>query len=222
MIVVFDLDDTLYPELTFVNSGFHAVSDYLATQYHLSSHELFVEMIDILEREGRGKIFDQLLLQYGIYSQTNTKKCINIYRHHHPQIELYPDAIPCLEMLDSPQYIVTDGHKIVQKNKIDALQISPYFKKIYLTHRFGIKYEKPSTYCFQKICSEERCSWDEVVYVGDNPLKDFIGLNRLNANTVRIHRGSYKDMVVDEQHDAQHHISTLSELPKILGDLKNV
>ena len=39
MIIVFDLDDTLYEETTYVKGGFTAVANYLFQTYHLDNPE---------------------------------------------------------------------------------------------------------------------------------------------------------------------------------------
>ena len=90
------------------------------------------------------------------------------------------------------KYIVTDGNKLVQKNKIDKLGIKKYFKKIFISRCYGVKYEKPSLYCFKKIIKLERCKWKDLVYIGDNPKKDFINLNKKGSMTIRLMRGNYK------------------------------
>ena len=40
MILVFDLDDTLYPERTYVESGFKAVADSLAQKFGFDADAL--------------------------------------------------------------------------------------------------------------------------------------------------------------------------------------
>ena len=65
-----------------------------------------------------------------------------------------------------PQYIVTDGNKLVQKNKTSSLGIESYFKKIFYTHAYGIHNRKPSTYCFEKIKKIEKCAWNQMIYIG--------------------------------------------------------
>ena len=60
MIIVFDLDDTLYVELEYVKSGFQAVSSFLEQRFGLASEETFGAMMDILESHGRGAVFDRL------------------------------------------------------------------------------------------------------------------------------------------------------------------
>ena len=60
-ILVFDLDDTLYPEITYVESGIAAVSIMLAKQFHFDPVNTRNEILKILKKNGRGKIFDTFL-----------------------------------------------------------------------------------------------------------------------------------------------------------------
>ena len=100
-------------------------------------------------------------------------------------------------------YLVTDGNKIVQKNKVEALGIKNLFKKIFITHRFGLKNAKPSLYCFKIIKKIEECTWSDMIYIGDNPHKDFVNLNKVGAGTARILNGSYKKHKAKRRYDAK-------------------
>ncbi len=135
MIIVFDLDDTLYPELEYVKSGFSSVAYYLAEIFKLDEKLLYNNMLEKLEVDGRGKIFDNILKLYNIYSMKNVNKCLSIYRNHKPKIELSIKSINCLKKFNKfPLYLVTDGNKLVQRKKINALQLNKDFKKIFITH----------------------------------------------------------------------------------------
>jgi putative hydrolase of the HAD superfamily len=114
--------------------------------------------------------------------------------------------------------LVTDGNKIVQRNKINAMNLDSFFKKIFITYQYGIKYSKPSLYCFKKIIEAEKAEWKNLVYIGDNPYKDFVNLNRMGAQTIRIRRGPYKNTITSKGCDAKIQISNLEELRKILRD----
>ena len=63
MILIFDLDDTLYKEREFVKSGFKAVSRYLHFKFNLNEKKIFLQLLKILKKNGRGKIFDILCFQ---------------------------------------------------------------------------------------------------------------------------------------------------------------
>ena len=59
LVLVFDLDDTLYDELTYVHSGFRAVSSFLEAEYNLPAEASFPWMMERLAG-GRGDSFLEL------------------------------------------------------------------------------------------------------------------------------------------------------------------
>lgn len=218
MVLVFDLDDTLYAEIAFVRSGFRSVAEHLANIYDLDQNNLYSHMHLDLEQYGRGRrVFDSVLKQYNIYSRQNVKKCLAIYRQHHPRIQLEPDSYRCLNRFNKySKYIVTDGNIVAQKNKVESLNLSIYFKKILYTHYFGIHNEKPSPYCFIKIAQLENIPNIEICYIGDNPNKDFVGIKPLGFITIRIRRGMFKDLTLDTEHEAHININSLDEITEDL------
>jgi putative hydrolase of the HAD superfamily len=223
MVIVFDLDDTLYNERVFVNSGFRAVAKFLFENYAVPENDCYSLMIDRL-KDGRGRIFDDTLLHFGVYSKRVVLQCLGVYRGHNPKIELYDDAVRCLERLKNiPVYIVTDGNKCVQKNKLVVLDLYHTVKFCFITHRYGVKYAKPSPHCFLKICEREKVLPTEVVYIGDNPHKDFVGIKALGFKTVRIMRGHFKDVIKPAEFEAQIQIHSLDELTEdLLQDLSKI
>jgi putative hydrolase of the HAD superfamily len=219
MILIFDLDDTLYPEEDFVKSGFSEVAKLFQEKYGFSYIKTFNSLVDILSAHGRGKVFDIFLTQENIYSKKLVSKCIARYRSHTPTIKLYSEAEKFLKHSKHSLYIVTDGNKLVQKNKIQALGITKYFKKIFVTHNYGINSAKPSLYCFDKIRKLENCNWSSLLYVGDNPTKDFVGLNKKGAATVRLLMGSHQTVEVPVGFDAKIKVSSWVSLNKFLASI---
>ena len=212
MILVFDLDDTLYEELTFVKSGFRAVAVYLNEHYSIPVQTGFEFMLEKIS-SGRGRIFDDLLIHHRIYKQQLVQKCVSIYRLHRPEIALHLEADACLERFSNyPLYIVTDGNKMVQNNKIKALGLDKRVKFCYITHRYGIKNAKPSPYCFLKICEREKVTPKEVFYIADNPHKDFVGIKPLGFRTIRVMQGAYREIRLSSDYEADNRIGTLDEL----------
>jgi putative hydrolase of the HAD superfamily len=212
VVLVFDLDDTLYNEVMFVQSGFRAVAEFLYQAYAVPIQDSYSLMVEEL-KSGRGHIFNDILLHFKIFSEKTVEKCISIYRSHEPNIKLYDDAIECLRRFKNvPVYIVTDGNKLVQKNKLIALGLYDTVKFCFITHRYGVKNAKPSPHCFLKICKWEKVEPCEVVYIGDNPHKDFLGIKALGFKSVRIMRGHFKDVVKPEKFEADRKIQSLDEL----------
>ena len=103
---------------------------------------------------------------------------------------------------------MTDGHKIAQHRKVEALGLDRWFRKCLITHRYGVKNAKPSPYCFALIAKLERVGWSDLVYVGDNPAKDFVGLTPLGARTVKVLTGQHKGVIAKPGFDAGYTIRT--------------
>jgi putative hydrolase of the HAD superfamily len=219
MVLIFDLDDTLYDEASFVESGLGAVARHGAAEWGWSAEASLSQLREVLAREGRGRVFDRWLEAHGHWSKGRVAECVKIYRHHRPSLRLFPAAQRMLDRYgdQGPLYLVTDGHKIVQRNKVDALGLWPRFQRVFITHRFGRAAAKPSTLCFERIRAAERCGWEQMIYVGDNPAKDFVGLNPLGALTVRVLTGAHRDRVAPRGHDAAVTIDDLDALPDALA-----
>lgn len=218
MILIFDLDDTLYDERTYVLSGLQAVAKYGYERFGWEPGESFEHMKNVLDEYGRGQIFDSWLASHGRVTRSLVKECVKVYRHHTPELQLESDVEQLLERLslEHPLYLVTDGHKVVQSKKVAALGVSRFFKKVMITHRYGIKNAKPSTYCFELIRKNEGCEWEEMAYVGDNPMKDFVNLNKLGVMTVRVRVGIYKNTAARCGFDSKYLVNNVTDIPVLL------
>ena len=216
MILAFDLDDTLYEEITFVKSGLKSVSDYLYRKYSIpknNSENFFYEEL----LKDRNRILDKALIKFNIYSKNEVKKCLSVYRSHNPKIQLYPQVNYIFRKFGKESiYIITDGNKLVQKNKINALKVTKKIKSHIITSNYGIKHSKPSPYCFLHICKKENIQPHELVYIGDNPNKDFISIKKLGFKTIRILNGRYKHVKKSKEYEAEITINSLSQITKKL------
>lgn len=221
MILIFDLDDTLYDERSYVDSGLRAVATYGADEFGWDAGEAFRFMTEVLERAGRGRIFDAVLERHGLLTRGRVEALVKVYRHHKPSLTLFPAAQRVLDRYrdQAPLYLVTDGHKIVQSNKVAALGLWQIFRRVMITHRFGIRHAKPSTYCFERIRALEGCAWADMVYVADNPAKDFVNLNRKGMPTVRVLTGQHSAVPAKPGFEARHRIPDLDALPAVLEAL---
>ncbi|CAM4274857.1 HAD family hydrolase [Paenibacillus tarimensis] len=223
-VIVFDLDDTLYSEISFVRSGFQAVATYLEENFKVDKLEAFDHMWTILQLEGRGAVFNSVLQRYGIAcTQRNIRKCLSVYRLHNPDIKLLPDANLVLDSLNAegyPIYIVTDGNKVVQHRKIAALGLYPRIQKAFITYRYGRHHSKPSPHCFIKIAQMEHVPPSEIVYIGDNPHKDFVGIKPLGFRTIQIKRGPFSELQKTPEYHADMYVDNLEELLPIIKSWK--
>jgi putative hydrolase of the HAD superfamily len=180
-LVIFDLDDTLYSEKDYVRSGYKEIACH------------FVEIDDMANKlwnafKNGEKAINYVLKQERLLSPKNIEFCLNIYRNHQPKISLYPDAEKLLSRLKNEGIhlgLITDGRPEGQRAKIKALGIEHYFEKIIITDELGgIDFRKPNTKAFEEMQQFFGVPYDEMIYVGDNPQKDFIAPQKLGMNFI--------------------------------------
>jgi putative hydrolase of the HAD superfamily len=221
VVVAFDLDDTLYPEETFVRSGFHAVALILEQRWGVPAQEAFDVMWRSLEANGRGSQFDDVVGAFGLEGRQPVAELVALYRHHRPSISLPAESRAVLEGLrPRPLYLVTDGHKVVQQSKIDALGLRRYFRHAYLTHRYGIQNRKPAVRVFELMMRRERCEAGDIVYVGDDPSKDFRGIRPLGVRTIRVLTGRHAATEVPAEQDAERSVAAITDVPAVVAELE--
>ena len=195
MVVTFDLDDTLYDELDFVDSGFRAVAREL-TDEPARQAELVAEMRRVLAAEGSGRVFDAVLARFGLTA--DVRRLVEVYRGHRPDLALDPARRAVLVAVHARHRtaLVTDGPAHTQRAKFDALGLAelvdvPIFSADLAT-------SKPSPLPFQAV-ARAFPSESSFVYVGDNPAKDFQAPRALGWRTVRFRnpRGLHRDVPGD-------------------------
>jgi len=218
-----DLDNTLYPEIEFVKSGFRAVARYLSSRYNFNEDFLFTQMLDILQSNGRGKVFDSLLYNLKLYMEERVKLLVYLYRTHRPNIYLYDDALPTIDRLRHHGLrlgLVTDGMASVQRNKIAALSLESLFEVIMCTDELGEECWKPSTIPYKIALDILQVSPSEAVYVGDDPSKDFIGPNSIGILSIQVKRQTQQNSIPDtfsEIANAKFVVKGLEEILPIIG-----
>jgi putative hydrolase of the HAD superfamily len=222
--VIFDLDGTLYNEKSFVKSGFRAVSVYLASKYSTNENVIFSHLIYNFERGLRYKNFDVLIKEFNLIEE-KVADLVDVYRMHKPKVRLYPDAKILLSYLKSKQYklgLITDGYALTQRNKIQALGLTNYFDVIILTEELGKDLQKPSVKSYEEMLHRLSVKAEECIYIGDNPLKDFISAKKLGMTTIRVKRGKgfYDSIEVPKELDADYQVTNLLAIPSLIEKLR--
>uniref|UniRef100_A0A7V6CE31 HAD family hydrolase n=1 Tax=Thermodesulfobacterium geofontis TaxID=1295609 RepID=A0A7V6CE31_9BACT len=201
-LVIFDLDDTLYPEIEFVKSGFRTVSLIISQDFGFDSNYVYNLLIEAFN-ENKKFVFNRVLNHFGIYNEDYLSYLVSVYRNHNPEIRLYKDAEEILPHLKKHFLLglITDGNPYTQKIKVKALNIENYFDYIIYTGEKGDKYRKPSIYSFLDLINKFYIKPNESVYIGDNLEKDFKGPKDIGMFTIRIVRnnGIYRDSIAPSQ-----------------------
>lgn len=216
--IVFDLDDTLYPEEAYVHSGFRAVAAWGAEHLDIPATQGYIEL-ERLFREGvRGDTFDRWLAGHGLCSDGVVGELIRTYRGHAPAIAPFPEAPPLLERLGREHRLglLSDGWAEVQNAKLDALGLRERFDAVVITDELGREAWKPSPRGFEVVLERlGGVAAGRTVYVSDNPAKDFLGARRAGLRSVRVRRpeGVYAALEPQtEEHAADADIERLEDL----------
>lgn len=217
--VIFDLDDTLYAEIEYLNSGCNAIAEYLSGG-RKDLFEKYISSFNEIIKDSPFGVIDAFCEKY-LDNHLDKDKILHIYRNHKPKIKLFSDVIACLKNLrekDLKLVLLTDGRPIGQRNKILALGLNEYFDEILVTDELGdIKYRKPNSYAYEYIANKLGVKIDECIVVGDNPSKDFAIKNK-GCKVVRIKRGKelYGELPYFEGIMENCRIETLLEIDKCL------
>lgn len=186
--VVFDLDDTLYPEETYVISGFRAVAAWAKQSLGVSADVSFAEFCQLFDQGVRGDTFNRWLKNHGLESKAWVPQMVHVYREHNPQIAPYSEVPRLLQRLHRCYRLglISDGPLKVQRKKLSSLNLASHFDAVVFSDESGPEAWKPDIWPFKTILTRLRVTGPEAVYVADNPVKDFLGARRVGMRTVRI------------------------------------
>ena len=220
--ILFDLDDTLYPERLYVLSGFHAVAEHLSKIHPVEMNEVFTCLSAHFERRVRGNIFNCALSDLNILADDEIiQQLVAVYRDHLPTLTLYPEVQSLLQTLRT-QYklgLLTDGYAQVQRLKVKALNLTGSFDAIVYSDDFGRDSWKPSLTPYKQLLKMLAVDPKNAIYIGDNPRKDFVGARQLGLKTVRITRSDteHGHIRLEAEFEADYDIATLADLTNVLG-----
>lgn len=171
--VIFDLDDTLYSEKQYVRSGYEKIAEYLGRTDTADKLWSYFE-------DGKPAI-DAYLAE--IDEEEKKTECLRIYREQMPDITLYEGVTELIQELKTKGIkvgIITDGRPEGQRNKIKALGLETMVEDIIITDELGgIQFRKPCDIAFRIMQTRWKLPYEQIIYVGDNPHKDFQACRQL-------------------------------------------
>lgn len=221
---IFDLDDTLISEEKYIESGYRHIARLLSDRYNKDVAELHELLMELFRNSPRN-VFNRLLDTLGIsYTKNNILELVEEYRDHLPNIEFFDDVLPCLELLRKNNMklgIITDGYANAQHQKLKAVKAMEYFDEIIVTDELGREFWKPHPKSFEIMKKKLNVEFNEMIYVGDNPEKDFYISSIYPIGTVRVYRdGVYTEKSylkdIKEKNSIQSLIEIINLIEKIV------
>jgi putative hydrolase of the HAD superfamily len=189
--VLFDLDDTLYPQAAWLDGAWSAVAARGAT-VGVPEAELLAALHAIAALgTDRGRIIDRALERCG-YATVAVAPLVDAFREHRPVwLDCYPEVAEALHALSTliPVGIVTDGDPLIQRGKVRALGLD--VDVVVCSDDDGRERRKPDPLPFRRALDALGVDASQAVFVGDRPDKDVAGAIAAGMRAVRVRTGEH-------------------------------
>jgi len=213
--VVFDLDDTLYPHVRYVHSGFAAVAHHVAGRFDLSPRDAYSVLRVARETAYRGTEFQRLCQVYGL-DESMTPDLVRVYRTHQPQLWLSHGAVTVLESLRGAGCrlaLLTNGPPSVQASKVRALGLEALVDHVVYANDHA-ENGKPAPEPFVETLSRLAVDAHDAVMVGDDPVNDVAGARAVGLRTILLARTGR-----EPSHVADVAVHVLADVPRAVAGL---
>lgn len=191
-VLLIDLDDTLYDERLYVESGFSAVAAELASRSGREAAEIQKAMTNELDRSGRGHVFDYALAELGLAAGADEiASLVALYRSHKPQIALYAGVGAILLRLRTRHRlaIVTDGLETMQRAKVSALGLELLVDTV--VYCWKERAPKPEPRAFAQAIARLSGELRDAIVIGDSPHADMAAAAALGIPSIRVRTGRF-------------------------------
>jgi len=183
--VLFDIDDTLFSTTVFARRArSHAVRAMVQAGLDLDEETVLAELAEVIREvsSNDGRHFDRLIQRLGPHHLGNTNPAVviasGVVAYHDTKrsgLQPFDDVVPVLASIRSAGLrtgVITHGRTIKQAEKLVRLGLLPYFDPdaIFISDQLGIS--KPNPKLYRAALRALALQPDQVVYVGDNPVRD--------------------------------------------------
>lgn len=226
-VVCFDLDDTICDlgeghqkaKLIIIDklsSESKKPRDAVARAYDVEwavIKQNYMEMVSdgLDEQDIREKLINSILDVIGL--EANAREYARLFGSETlKELNIFPDARAVMDTLGKKYRLtmITNGASIWQRAKIEKLDIQDYFEEIIVSGELG--HHKPSKKVFEEMTRRTQIDESEIIYIGNNYLKDVVGAKESGWKSVWVKRD-------DEERDESVPDYVISELSELLDFL---
>jgi putative hydrolase of the HAD superfamily len=210
--IVFDLDDTLYPRVRHVHSGFGAVARAIAGRFELDAAAVYVCLRAAHDRGERGYELQRMCASFGL-TDALVPDLVHIMREHQPQVWLWHDAAEALHALRMRGWrtaILTNGRPSTQAAKVRALGLHELVDHVVYAEEHAAA-GKPAPEPFLAVLDRLGVTAPNAVMVGDDRVKDVEGARAIGMRTILLAR----DEAPTHTGGADAVIGELSSVPRL-------
>lgn len=182
--LLFDLDDTLYPQRRFILSGFAAVARHVALRHSIEPRRAFACLVHAYRGSGRGHELDALIGAFDLPESIDA--LVAIMRTHRPSLRLHWTTVETLLQLRRSWAlaVVTNGLPAVQRAKVQALGLDSLVDTVVYAAEHGTGAGKPDREPFREALRRVGSRPSQAIFIGDNPDTDIAGATLCGLRTI--------------------------------------
>jgi len=198
--VLFDLDDTLYDQATWLTGAWDAVAAAATPRVEPRSLRAALRAI-CAQGSDRGSIIDRALAHVGHADVAVAPLLARFRSHAPPRLTPYSGVVDALEALrcQVATGLVSDGDPTIQRNKLRALGLESHFDIVVFSDELGRELRKPSPVPLLAALVALGVDPRDAVHVGDRPDKDVAAAVAAGMRAIRVRTGEYAARPDDPQ-----------------------
>jgi putative hydrolase of the HAD superfamily len=215
--VLFDLDDTLYPQRRFVFSGFAAVARHVEHATGEDRKRVFLVLRDAW-RERRGRELQACVERFAL-PPALVPALLGVMRGHRPAIRLPRRSALALMALRTHWRtgIVTNGDPAIQRRKVDALGLGALVDSVVFAGEHGTGAGKPEAAPFAAALDRLDAVAGRAVFVGNDEVCDIAGAAAVGMKTVLLVPSPPRATATGTRADIVVH--TIADVPQAVASL---
>ena len=187
--IYFDLDNTLINRNTAFLTCIQAFFDKNMPSHCFKNEVIKIEKVDQFGYTTRAKFVTWFIQHYQPKDWDETSFWNYLHSNISPYVRPIPRALRDLLLTLQKQYkigLLTNGSVSNQSRKIQKAQLDSIFsiETIHISQQYHLS--KPDAQLFELIVAQSKVSAPEVLYVGDDPIKDIKGAAKVGLKTAWI------------------------------------
>lgn len=185
-VFVFDLDDTIYPEIEYLKKAYYHVAETVVNKERLNKGEtkkIAFFLLETFQKGGRNLLFQKLNEEYSLklFILDDFLNCLRNTPLDTNSLNTYKGIQTVFESLVANKkkiFILTNGNPEQQKNKIQSVDI-PFKERITVKYasETGLDLQKPNPYYLNIIISDTGITPRELLFVGDSVIDQQTAFN---------------------------------------------
>ena len=222
-LVIFDLDDTIYPEYMYNLSCYKEAARIFYKDYEVDIYENIKK--NFLDRKFKD-LFNLAIKNSGldVGEEYIFNNLVKSYRDHRPNLSTYFFFEEAIKKLKNKYYlaIITDGNKSIQRGKIESLDIGKYFDFIVCSDELGVGICKPMALPYDVVVDYFNVNYSDCIYIGDNVKKDFIYPKKVGMHSIHFENILENDILIykDEKGvEADYKCNTYNEVLDVINKI---